>query len=56
LRRGWLRGPPLDWLEAAGELVTGLSPRFPTRLANACIAGSRSRRAAKIGVAINIEE
>jgi hypothetical protein len=51
-----LRGPPFDWLVAAEELVIGLSARFPTRFANACIAGSRSRSAAKIGVAINIEE
>jgi hypothetical protein len=51
-----LRGPPVDWLEATGVLVLGLSPRFPTRFANACIAGSRSRSAAKIGVAIQIDE
>jgi hypothetical protein len=36
--------------------VFGLSDLFPTRFRKACIAGSRSRSAAKIGVAIHNEE
>ena len=36
--------------------ATGLSARLPARLAKACIAGSRSRNPARIGVAIHKEE
>lgn len=61
-RFGWLRGPrspvvPEVLAAVADPLTTSLFPvRALTRLAKAFIAGSRSRIAAKKGVATKIEE
>ena len=41
-------------MATAGVVTT--ADLLPTRLAKACIAGSRSRKTAKIGVAIKIDE
>ena len=61
-RFGWFRGPrspvaPEVLAAVADPLTTSLFPvRAETRLAKAFIAGSRSRIAAKKGVATKIEE